>query len=68
MNLTQRFLTDVKTFMRDTGISKTVLGLKALNDHHAIIDWLSGKRKPLMRSVDKVYAYMEKHRKENTNA
>lgn len=64
MNLTQQFLSDVKIFMREFKISKTVLGLKTLNDHHAIIDWMNGTRKPLMKSVEKVYAYMEKCRKE----
>lgn len=65
MNLTQKFLLDVENFMKEFKISKTVLGLKAVNDHHAIIDWMNGTRKPLMQSVEKVYAYMDNYRKEH---
>lgn len=65
MNLTQKFISDVKIFMKETGVSRTVLGLRALNDHHAVIDWLKGTRKPQLSNVDKVYAFMEKYKKEN---
>lgn len=65
MSLTKKFLADVKAFMHDFNMSKTAFGLNSTGDPHAISDWLEGKFTPKLSSVDKVYAYMEKYRKEH---
>ena len=65
MNLTDKFLADIKTFMRKHKMSYTLFGIKAMQDPHAVFEWLSGRRKPFMKSVDRVYTFMSSYKPED---
>ena len=63
MTLLQKFKSDIKSFMRETKMSKTAFGVRAAGNPHAIATWLSGERIPRLDSVDAVYEFMTKIRK-----
>lgn len=64
MTLTKQLKDDIKIFMRDFGVSKTALSVAALNNRHAIDDFLQKEASMTLKSVDAVYRYMERFKKE----
>lgn len=49
-------------FMALHGMSKTVLGQKALNDPHAVIDLLAGRRRMWPETAQKLEKFMATYR------
>lgn len=54
----------VIAFMDKHDMSKTVLGQKALNSPHAIIDLLEGKRRMWPETAEKLERFMASYRSE----
>ena len=61
---TREMRADLTKFMRDFNMSKTVFGLKALQNPHTVSDFLDGKRTMTLTSADNLYEYMRRYKKE----
>ncbi len=46
-------------FLTSSGMSPTVFGREVLNDPNFVFDLRSGKRSPSIRTVEKIYAYID---------
>ena len=57
-----RLLHDINAYLELTGTNRTSFGLKAAGDGHFIARVENGKQ-PLVTTIDRVYAYMDKHTK-----
>jgi len=61
MSLTSQFIADLQKFMRKTGMSLTVFGLRAANNSHAVKNWINKTHSPKLDSVDRVYKFMDNY-------
>jgi hypothetical protein len=61
-----QFRLDIKAFLKRTGLSRTKMGRLAVNDPHAVLDWLADEDSdPRVSTVERVYDFMHKYELDN---
>lgn len=64
MTIASQLKIDLNAFMRDFGISKTTLGIKALKNPHTISRFISNKQDITVGTADTLYRYITKYKKD----